>query len=99
MWRAEEGEDAEQQRGHEQEGEVERRVVLAVQRVGVRDVLGEADGGVRVALRAGGRRCCPCERRESGLEAGRMSWCAVAVVAGGHVGGDVRACPSAIALP
>ena len=52
---AEEGEDADQQGGHEEKDRVEHRVILAVERVGVGLVLGEAGGGAGVALLAGGQ--------------------------------------------
>src|SRR5258706_15334445 len=52
---AEKHENTDQQRGHEQEGAMEDRIVLAVQRIGVRLILSESNIGARVALLAGGQ--------------------------------------------
>ena len=52
---AEESERADEQAGHAQKHGVEQRIMLAVQRIGVRIVFGEADGGVGMTLLAGGQ--------------------------------------------
>ena len=52
---AEEDEDADQQAGHAEKDHVQQRIILAVQRVGVGFVFGEADRRAGMTLLAGGQ--------------------------------------------
>jgi hypothetical protein len=94
---AEEGERAEQQAGHGQENNVEQRIMFRVQRIGVRLVFGETDGGARMTLLAGGEDVGFGQvRRRIGRRQHVVM--TVAVVAGGHGRGEFGL-PSAMALP
>ena len=85
---AEEGEHADQQAGHGEEDHVEQRIILAVERIGVGLVFGEPGGGRGMALLAGGQDVGLGEpRRRIGRRQHVVM--AVAVVAGGDIGGDV----------
>ncbi len=64
------------------------RIVLAVERVGVGFVLGEADRRAGMALLAGGQDVGLGEVRV-GIGGGQDVVVAVAVIAGGDIGGDV----------
>ena len=86
---AEEGEDADQQAGHAEKDRVEQRIILAVERVGVGLVFGEPDRRGGMTLLARGQDVGLGEPR--GRVGGRQHVVmAVAVVAGGDIGGDVR---------
>ena len=88
--RAEEHKHAHQQRGHATgRSQCSSGIVLAVQRVGVGLVLGEAALAPRMALPARGQ---DVGLGEVGVRVGGRQHVvmAVAVVTGGHIGGDVR---------
>ena len=77
-----------EQAGHPQKHHVEQRIILFVHRVGVRLVFGEADGGARMTLLAGGEDVGLGKmRRRIGRRQDVVL--AVAVVAGGDGGRGV----------
>ena len=65
--------------------DVQQRIILRVQRIGVRLVFREFVRRARMAFLAGGEDVGSWKDARRGSDGGRMSWIAVAVVAGGDL--------------